>query len=242
MFWTMRTKKSAIKGLVQSSFSYDLPDEGGLVCISGYLHGSANIHHSFVQRWLKDNRISEEIEWTPVMPGKSGDCKQLPSIKGIFAACDNSDTRRLHDWVGTSSDAVNRGGRPRQAPATAARDERDGCAAADAGGATAARRRGRPPRPPPVASDSAVQAAVRAMLHNMLANSVSDICRTVFSEDRSWVGQPKQVQVELLMANHVLLADVLAAALHHPGRPRHAARTRGHARPGGLARKTQAAA
>ena len=103
--------------------------------------------------------------------------KQGPSIESIFAACYNSDTRRLHDWVGTSSDAVNRGGRPRKAPAPAASAERDR-AAADAGGA--ARQRGRPPRPPPVASDSAVQAAVRARLHSMLADSVSEICRTVF--------------------------------------------------------------
>ena len=149
------------------------------------------------------------------MQGKSGVWKQLPSIKGILAACDNSDTRRLHNWVGTSSDAVNRGGRPRQAPAPAARDERDGCAAADATAASA-RWRCRPPRPQPVASDSAVQAAVCARLRTMLANSVSDICRTVFPEDRSLVGQPKQVQVVLLMANHVLLADVLGITQDAP--------------------------
>ena len=67
----------------------------------------------------------------------------------------------------------------------------------------------RRPRPPPVAADSAMQAAVRFRLRNMLADSVSNICRTVFPQDRSWVGQPKQVQVELLKANHVLLADGL---------------------------------
>ena len=64
----------------------------------------------------------------------------------------------------------------------------------------------RQPRPQPVAADSAMQAAVRARLHNMLADSICDICRTVLPEVLSWVGQPKQVQVELLMANHVLLA------------------------------------
>ena len=48
--------------------------------------------------------------------------------------------------------------------------------------------------------------AVLARLHNMLADSVSDMCRTVLAEDRSLVGQPKQVQpvqVELLMVNRV---------------------------------------
>ena len=97
-----------------------------------------------------------------------------------------------------------KGGRPRKAPTTAVGG--DGCAG---GAAAAPRLRGRPPRPPPVAADSAMQAAVRARLRNMLVDSVSDICRTVFPQDRSWVGQPNQVQVELLMANHVLLADVL---------------------------------
>ena len=61
-------KKSAMHGLMQSSFSYDVPDEGGLVNISGYLHGSSMITHSFVQRWHFNNRISGEIEWTPVQP------------------------------------------------------------------------------------------------------------------------------------------------------------------------------
>ena len=63
----------------------------------------------------------------------------------------------------------------------------------------------RQPRQQPVAADSAMQAAVRARLHNMLADSISDICRTVFPEDRSWVGQPKQVQVELLMVNQLAI-------------------------------------
>ena len=35
------------------------------------------------------------------------------------------------------------------------------------------------------------------------------ICRTIFPEGQSWVGQPKKVQVERLMTNHILLADVL---------------------------------
>ena len=57
-----------------------------------------------------------------------------------------------------------------------------------------------------------MQAAVRARLHNMLAGSVRDICKPSFQKigrGLVTVGQPKQVQVELLMANHVLLADML---------------------------------
>ena len=206
-------KKSAINGLKQSSFSYGLPFEGGLANICGYLYGSAKIDDSLVERWIIDDRIRGEIEWTPVFPGKHGDWKQLPPITSILAAC---CTRSLHDWVGTSSDAVKRGGCPRKTPAPA--DGWDSCAAADAGAAaaTARRHRVRPPRPQPVATDSAVQAAVRARLHNMLANSVSDICRTVFPDDRSWVGQPKKVQVELLMANHVLRTDVLGITSEAP--------------------------
>ena len=97
------------------------------------LHASAKIDVSFVERWIIDDRISVDIQWTPVLPGKRVDWKQQQPIESIFAA---SSTRRLHDWVGTSSDAVNKGGRPRKEPAPAAR--RDGCAAADAGGAAAA--------------------------------------------------------------------------------------------------------
>ena len=105
-----------------------------------------------------------------------------------------------------SSDTVNKGGSPNKAPAPAVGG--DGCAAADTGcapqcAAAVARRHNLPPRPPPMAADSAVQSAVRARLDNMLANnkpaiwaanSVSDIGRTVLGEDRSWVGQPKQVR------------------------------------------------
>ena len=51
------------------------------------------------------------------------------------------------------------------------------------------------------AADLSMQVAVRARLYNMLTESISNICRTVFPEDLSWVGQPKQVQVKLLMVN-----------------------------------------
>ena len=71
------------------------------------------------------------------------------------------------------------------------------------GAAASTRRSSHLPRPLPVSEDSTMQAAVRAS-------------RTVFPEDRSWVGQRRQVQVELLMANLVLLADVLGIT---PGAP-----------------------
>ena len=100
--------KSEIKDLEQSSFSYDVPEEGGLANISGYLHGSAKINATFVQKWIVDERISGEIEWTPILPGKHGDWKQQRPIEGISAACNDGGTRRLHDWVGSSSDAVDK--------------------------------------------------------------------------------------------------------------------------------------
>ena len=52
-------KKSAIKGLMQSSFFYDLPDEGCLVYIFGYLDGSANIHCSFKALFKDGSKIIE---------------------------------------------------------------------------------------------------------------------------------------------------------------------------------------
>ena len=38
--------------------------------------------------WIFDNRISGEMEWTPVLSGKNRDWRQYPLIKSIFAACD----------------------------------------------------------------------------------------------------------------------------------------------------------
>ena len=50
------------------------------------------------------------------LPGKNGDCRQHSLIKSIFAACESAGcdggTRHLEDWVGKSSGAVNRVGRP----------------------------------------------------------------------------------------------------------------------------------
>ena len=80
--------------------------------IPGYLHvdKASCLYETTVRTWILDERIIGEIEWTPVLPGKHGDWRQHPLIKCIFAACD-SGTRRLEDWVGKSSGAVNRGGR-----------------------------------------------------------------------------------------------------------------------------------
>ena len=141
-------KKSAINGLKQSSFSYDVPCEGGLANICGYLHGSAKIDDSLVERWTIDDRIRGEIEWTPVFPGKHGDWRQQPPISSILAGC---CTRSLHEWVGSSSDAVDKGGRPRKATMAVGGN---GCAC---GAAARQRRRGRSPRQQPVAEDSAMQ-------------------------------------------------------------------------------------
>ena len=97
-FWKLRKKKSAINGLAQSSFSYDVPGEGGLAKISGYLHVNkpANLTEATVRRWISDGRISGDIEWTPVLPGRHGDWKQHSLI---LAVCNASSTRRLHDWL-----------------------------------------------------------------------------------------------------------------------------------------------
>ena len=55
-------ERIAIKGLDQSSFSYDVPEEGGIARISGYLHSTAQIYRSAVQTWIFDERIIGEIE------------------------------------------------------------------------------------------------------------------------------------------------------------------------------------
>ena len=102
--------------------------------------------------------------------------RQHPAIKSIFAACDGG-TRRLEDWVGKSSGAMNRGGRPTKASQPA--EGEGGAAAADA----AAKLRGRPRRPPPVSEDSPEEAAVRARLLKMdvpcLRKMCAKSCRTI---------------------------------------------------------------
>ena len=109
-----------ICGLKQSSFSYDLPQDG-IAQISGYLHVNkkAKLTEAAVRTWMFDDRIIGDIVWTPIRPGNHGDWKQDSLIRNIFAACERRDcgtdtgTRRLEDWVGKSSDEIDRGGRPR---------------------------------------------------------------------------------------------------------------------------------
>ena len=63
-----------LNGLENCFFSYDVPYEG-LAKISGYLHvnKASRLYGSAVLIWIIDDRISGEIEWTPVLPGKNGD-------------------------------------------------------------------------------------------------------------------------------------------------------------------------
>ena len=115
--------RTEIRGLEQSSFSYDLPEDG-LARISGYLHtnNSAALRDAAVRTWIFDDRIIGEIVWTPIMPGKNGNWRQHSLIRSIIAACEGCDGgtdtgtgtpgRRLEDWVGKSSDEIDRGGAP----------------------------------------------------------------------------------------------------------------------------------
>ena len=182
--------RCSIYKLKQCSFAYGVL-EGDVAKISGYLHASEKITEVAVRTWIFDNRIHGEIKWTPVMPGKCGDWKKHPHLADIFAACDGGN-RRLEHWM-TGPPATR--GRPRLTPALA--DEGPGGAAA-----SVSRPRGRPPNPPLVAADSPEQAAVRARLHAMSADSVGDLCGVLLPQDRSWVGQQKLSQVEKLMAIH----------------------------------------
>ena len=68
-----------LRGLEQSSFLYDLPDDG-LARISGYLHTNNRflLTEAAVQGWILDDRIKGDVQWTPIHPGKNGDWKQEP--------------------------------------------------------------------------------------------------------------------------------------------------------------------
>ena len=192
--------KFNFSGLEQCSFSYDLPEDG-LARISGYLHTKPQYvpRASAVQQWISDDRIKGEVEWTPVFPGKNGDWKQDSIINSILAACDGG-TRRLADWVGNSSDTIDRGGRP--------------SAAGSAGGAP--KPRGRPPRPPQVATDSLVQAAVRSRLCSMLLEDLRGIFTIIFPNQKGVARSSKESLVNTLMTTPEKLA-LLAAALEIDG-------------------------
>ena len=125
-----------ISGLENCAFSYDFPDHGlaNNAKISGYMHvnKASRLTETGVRNWIFDERIIGEIEWTPFMPGRLGDWRQEPPITTFFAGCDGG-TRRLEGWVGKSSGAVNRGGRPAKASQPA--DGDGGAAAAPPAGA-----------------------------------------------------------------------------------------------------------
>ena len=194
-------ERFSIHKLKQCSFAYGVL-EGDVAKISGYLHASEQITEAAVRTWIFDNRIHGEIKWTPVMPGKCADWKKHPHLADIFAACDGGNQRLKHWMMGPPAMR----GRPRLTPALA--DEGPGGTAV-----AVSRPRGRPHKPPPVATDSHEQAAVRARLHTMLADSVRDLCGVLLPQDRSWLGQPKLSQVDKLMeTRYAELARVLAIA------------------------------
>ena len=81
--------KFQIYGLEQSSFSYDLPDDG-IAKISGYLHvnKTGKLAEAVVRTWISDDRIKGEVEWTPVFRTFSWQKWGLSLIRDILAACD----------------------------------------------------------------------------------------------------------------------------------------------------------
>ena len=117
-------------GVDQSSFSYDVPDDG-IATIDGYLHVNSRslLANTAVSKWIFDDRIIEDIVWTPIRPGLNGDWRQHSLIKRVLAAGDDFDggtesgPRRLEDWVGTSSEKINRGECPRQNRAQSANQD-----------------------------------------------------------------------------------------------------------------------
>ena len=183
--------KTAILHLDQSSFSYDVPEEGRLARISGYLHARDPIWQTTVKTWICDARISE-LEWTAILPGQHAHWKQHESIREILSAC-TGGSRCLEDWKGLSTALVSKGGRPRKTPAPT--DRADSAAAAV--GAAATRSRGRPPRPQPVESDSAGQAAVRARLHRFEQREITELCAVMGLQIPKRA--PKSEKVALLM-------------------------------------------
>ena len=83
----------------------------------------------------------------PILPGKNGDWKQHPLITSILAAFEGciGGTHRLENWVGNTSDRIDRRGRPRTQRADQAQ-ARNGGSEPDSGGG-APPPRGRPLRP-----------------------------------------------------------------------------------------------
>jgi hypothetical protein len=216
--------RTEIRGLEQSSFSYDLPEDG-LARISGYLHtnNSAALRDAAVRTWIFDDRIIGEIVWTPIMPGKNGNWRQHSLIRSIIAACEGCDGgtdtgtgtpgRRLEDWVGKSSDEIDRGGRPRHLLADRGQAGDGGSEAASGTAAPPPGGRGRPARPDSVASDTFEQAAVRSRLRSMRVETLRDICTMVIPNKKTNTRTPKESLVTELVSTPDKLA-LLAAALN----------------------------
>ena len=175
---------------------------GAGACVYVYVSGVCvqyGLRASAVQTWISHDRIKGEVEWTPVFPGKNGDWKQHSLINTILAACDRG-IRRLEDWVGNSSDKIDRGGRP--------------SSASSAG--VASKPRGRPPRPPQVATDSPVQAAVRSRLRSMVVENLRGVFTFIFPNQKGVACSTKESLVDKLMTTPDKLA-LLAAALDIDG-------------------------
>ena len=157
------------------------------------------------------------------MPGKNGNWRQHSLIRSIIAACEGcnggTDTgigtpgRRLEDWVGKSSDEIDRGGRPRHLLPERGQAGDGGSDADSGGGAPPPRGRGRPARPDPVASDTDEQAAVRSRLRSMRVETLRDICTMVIPNQKKTKKTPK----ESLVTELVSTPDKLAAALNIAG-------------------------
>ena len=75
--------KLDISGLEQSSFSCGVPEDG-LAKVSGYLHVNKKflLYEATVRKWITDDRIRGDIQWNPIQPGRNGDWKDDPLIKG----------------------------------------------------------------------------------------------------------------------------------------------------------------
>ena len=148
--------------------------------ISGYLHvdKDSRLYETTVGLGYSMNESLEKLNGRRscgLLPGRHGDWRQQPLIKSIFAACDDG-TRRLEDWVGKSSGAVNRGGRPAKAsqrgappPRTA---PRRGRAVGRSGHRPCPRTRAPGPRRQPSAPGSS------RCTHS------ANMCRTIFSNNR----------------------------------------------------------
>ena len=208
-----------IRGLEQSSFSYDIP-QNGIAEISGYMHVNpkGKLAEAAVRPWIFDDQIIGDIVWSPIRPGRNGDWRQHSLIRSIVGCNGGTDTgtRRLEDWVGKSSDEIDRGGRPRYLLADRGQAGDGGSDADSGGGAPPPRGRGRPARPDPVASDTDEQAAVRSRLRSMRVETLRDICTMVIPNQKTTKKTPKESLVTELVSTPDKLA-LLAAALNIAG-------------------------